>query len=519
MMKFLSLLMSAIMLLPAATKVETAPPDANILAPFYIVVDADDPSIVLYEKNADDRCIPASTMKIMTCILTLENVKDLDDTIVISKQAASMKETNSLMHVLAGETLSIRQLLYGMMLVSGNDAAMTLANYVAGSVAAFAELANAKAAELGMTTTHFTNASGAFNGKQYSTARDMALLMSYALKNEMFRTLISTARYTIEPNDVRTEPLELVNSNRLISDDPASDCYSSLCIGGKTGSTDRGGDCLVAVGQKDGARVIVVQIGADDSNHRDANKRMPHVFQNGKLFIEYTLENDYTAVTPDSLGVTYSDEVTPDGMTAALSVSAQFDEGTQGRLPKALAEKLMADPSAVETTTELNEDLSAVQPGDTVGTITCTYQGRALFSGSLVAAADSPAFATPTIAPVLETPVPEVADNPAEMLTHAGIGVYIFAGISVLLLCSLLVLIVLNIKNTTGKRKTMQKARRYTPQDSGRLPRVNVELEDDGNIDMTFSKLDSKPEGDDFDLFARTPDESDAKPDDPIKKD
>ena len=448
MIKALSLLLTAMMLLPAASTAtpETAPPDADIIAPYYIVVDADDPSIVFYEKAADDRCIPASTMKIMTCILTLENVKDLDDTVVITKQAASMKETNSLMHVLAGETLSIRQLLYGMMLVSGNDAAMTLANYVAGSVADFAELANAKAAELGMTSTHFTNASGAFNSKQYSTARDMALLMSYALKNEMFRTLISTARYTIEPNDVREEPLELVNSNRLISDETDSDCYSSLCIGGKTGSTDRGGDCLVAVGQLDGARVIVVLIGADDTNHRDANKRMPHVFQNGKLFIEYTLQNDYVALSPESLGVTYQDEVTPNGMADSLLVSAQFDEGTQGRLPKALADKLAADPSALESNTELNEDLSNIQPGDAVGTISYSYQGRALFSGNLIAEASSLAFATPTIAPVLETPVPEAADNPTEMLNHASIGVYIFAGISVLLLISLIALTVLWFK-------------------------------------------------------------------------
>lgn len=520
MIKFLSLLMSAMMLLPAAAKVETAPPDAKILAPFYIVVDADDPSTVFYEKNADDRCIPASTMKIMTCILTLENVKDLDDTVVITKQAASMKETNSLMHVLAGETLSIRQLLYGMMLVSGNDAAMTLANYVAGSVAAFAELANAKAAEIGMTNSHFTNASGAFNGKQYSTARDMALLMSYALKNEMFRTLISTARYTIEPNDVRKEPLELVNSNRLISDDPTSDCYSSLCIGGKTGSTDRGGDCLVAVGQKDGARVIVVQIGADDTNHRDANKRMPRVFQNGKLFIEYTLENDYATVTPESLGVTYSNEITPEGMSAPLSISAQFDEGTEGLLPKALAEKLLADPSAVETTTQLNEDLSAIQPGDAVGTISCSYQGRALFSGSLIAAADSPAFATPTVAPVIETPVPEAAETPVEALSHASMGVYIFAGLSVLLLCSLIVLIILNLKSAMNKKMEFKKSRRDRLDYSGRHTRVNAELGDDFTPDMTFRKTDSQPkEEDDFDILEKIIDSAKSDSGDASKKD
>ena len=505
MIKALSILLTAMMLLPAANPAtaETAPPDADIIAPFYIVVDADDPSIVFYEKAADDRCIPASTMKIMTCILTLENVKNLDDTVVITKQAASMKETNSLMHVLAGETLSIRQLLYGMMLVSGNDAAMTLASYVAGSVASFAVLANAKAAELGMTSTHFTNASGAFNGKQYSTARDMATLMSYALKNEMFRTLISTARYTIEPNDVRKEPLNLVNSNRLISDEPDSDCYSPLCIGGKTGSTDRGGDCLVAVGQLDGARVITVLIGADDTNHRDANKRMPHVFQNAKLFLEYTLQNDYVAVTPESLGVTYSDKVTPNGMTDAFLVSAQFDEGTQGRLPKALADKLAADPSALETTTKLNEDLSNIQPGDAVGTISCSYQGRTLFSGNLIAGADSPAFATPTIAPVVETPAPEAANTATETLRHAGIGVTIFAGISVLLFCSLIYLIVLNLKSAANKKRAEQKPRHSTREDSERLPRAHAELEDDLGSGMTFHKIDPEPEAEDYDLVEK----------------
>ena len=134
------------------------------------------------------------------------------------------------MHVLAGETLSVRDLLYGMMLVSGNDAALLLATRVAGSIAAFAELANAKAAELGLNDTHFTNASGAFNSKQYSTAHDMARLTSYALKNEMFCKLISTVSYTIEANSVRKEPLVLVNSNRLISDDPASECFSPLAL-------------------------------------------------------------------------------------------------------------------------------------------------------------------------------------------------------------------------------------------------------------------------------------------------
>ena len=230
MLKALSLLIAAIFLLPASAVVSNDPPDADIIAPYYIVVDADDPSIVFYERDPDARCIPASTMKIMTCILVLENLKDLDETIVATKQAAGMKDSNSLMHVLAGETLTVRDLLYGMMLVSGNDAALLLATRVSGSVTAYADLANAKAAELGLKDTHFINASGTFNSKQYSTARDMARLTSYALKNEMFCQLISTVSHTIEPNNVRKEPLVLVNSNRLISDEPTSDCFSPLAL-------------------------------------------------------------------------------------------------------------------------------------------------------------------------------------------------------------------------------------------------------------------------------------------------
>ena len=446
MYKLLSFLMAGMVFLPAAAKVSNDPPDVDIIAPYYIVVDATDPTIVYYERDPDEQCIPASTMKIMTCILVLENVKDLDETIEVTRQAASMKETNSLMHVVAGETLTVRQLLYGLMLHSGNDAAMLLADYVAGSVEAFAELANAKAAELGMTSSHFLNASGAFRGGQYSTARDMAVLMSYALKNDMFRTLISTARYTIEANDVRKEPMELVNSNRLISDDTTSECYSSICIGGKTGSTARGGDCLVAVGELDGARVICVLIGADDTNHRDANKRMPKVFKNGKYLLEYTLNNDYVAVSPSSLGYVYQDDVTPSGAADSFPVSAQFDESTVSRLPKAMAEELESDTTKIEVATELNDDLASAKAGDIVGTISCSYEGRALFTGNLVAGSDAVATPAPTIVPVEITPEPEAEPAAANQIGGMNPGVYIFGGLSAILAVTLLAQIVLSFK-------------------------------------------------------------------------
>ena len=439
--------MAAMMLLPASPKISNDPPDVKLVAPYYIVVDADDPSIVFYERDPDEKCIPASTMKIMTCILAIENIKDYTELVEVTKQAANLKESNSLMGVFAGEKLTVDQLLHGLMLVSGNDAALLLATHVAGSVAAFSELANAKAAELGMVNSHFINASGAFRGGQYSTARDMAILTSYALKNEKFRELIATKEYIIEANDVRKKPELLVNSNRLISDDPAtSEVYTDLCIGGKTGSTVNGGKCLVVAGELDGARIVVVQIGAEDLQSYDIHRRMPKLFANAKFLLEYTLQNDYVAVSPASLGFTSQEDVTPQGEANSFPVSAKFGEDAVHRLPKAMADDLEKDKTKLEVVTELNQDLAGAKAGDVVGTISCSYQGRALFAGELVADTDAIPTPTPTIVPPAATPEPEPVDEVNNLLSGADIGVYIFGTLSVLLTASLIVLIVLNLK-------------------------------------------------------------------------
>jgi len=447
MTKVLSLLMAACMLLPTTATISNDPPDVELIAPYYIVVDADDPSIVFYERAPDEKCIPASTMKIMTCILTIENVKDYTELVEVTRQAANLKDSNSLMGVFAREKLSVDQLLHGLMMVSGNDAALLLATHIAGSVEAYTELANAKAAELGMVNTHFLNASGAYRGGQYSTARDMAILTAYALKSDKFRELIATKEYTIVPNDVRKREDTLVNSNRLISDDPAtSEVYTDLCIGGKTGSTVIGGKCLVAAGELDGARIVVVQIGADDLQSYDVHRRMPKLFGNAKFLLEYTLNNDYAPVSPTSLGFDYHEDVTPSGQTNSFPVSTQFDEDAVRRLPKAMAEALDKDPSKMEVTTELEKDLADAKAGDVVGTIFCSYEGRALFSGKLVADTDAVPTPSPTAELAVITPEP-VADNATGgRLENLGFGVYLFGGLSVLLAGSLIYLIVLILK-------------------------------------------------------------------------
>jgi hypothetical protein len=173
---------------------------------------------------------------------------------------------------------------------------------------------------------------------------------------------------------------------------------------------------------------------------------MPKVFANAKFLLEYTLNNDYVPVSPTSLGFEYHDDVTPGGQTSSFPVSARFAEDAVRRLPKAMAEALDKDPGKMEVVTELNDDLASAKAGDVVGAISCSYEGRALFSGDLVADTDAVPTPSPTAEVAIVTPEPVAEHTARDVLATAGIGVYIFGGLSVLLAGSLIYLIVLMLK-------------------------------------------------------------------------
>ena len=217
---------------------------STVPTPKMIVTDGNDPSQVFYERAADERAYPASTTKIMTCILTLESGEDLDTQVTVGEEVKKgFTEHSSLMGLEIGETVSLRDLLYGLMLVSGNDAAAAIAVHLAGSIEAFADRMNSKAAELGMTSTHFVNPHGVHNDDHYTTARDMARLTAYALKNEQFRSIVSTGSYTVDASNLRATPLTLENTNKLIhtlATDTES-CLYEYAIGVKTGDTTMAG--------------------------------------------------------------------------------------------------------------------------------------------------------------------------------------------------------------------------------------------------------------------------------------
>ena len=202
---------------------------------------------VLYEKNPDERSLIASTTKIMTALIVCEQCNVLDR-MRIPKEAVGIE--GSSMYLREGEGLTLQELLYGLMLSSGNDAAVALAIYCGGTVEGFAELMNDKARNLGLGNTHFENPNGLDSPGHYSTARDLAVLASYAMENPIFRKTVST-------KSLKMGQRCLTNHNKLLWRVEGAD-------GVKTGYTRAAGRILVSSATRNNRRILAVSIDAPD---------------------------------------------------------------------------------------------------------------------------------------------------------------------------------------------------------------------------------------------------------------
>lgn len=216
----------------------------------YILIESDTRQIIKKE-NENSRLPIASTTKIMTAITAIENA-DLDDIFTVSEKAQNQE--GSSIYLRMGDKISVKDLLYGLMLNSGNDAATVLAEGVSGSVEAFSQLMNEKAKEIGCKNTNFKNPSGLNEEGHYSSAYDMALIMAYAMENKQFREITGRKRYNIDNGESITY---LKNHNKLL-------WQYEYCTGGKTGYTKLSGRCLVTTSEKDGVRLIAVTLNNPD---------------------------------------------------------------------------------------------------------------------------------------------------------------------------------------------------------------------------------------------------------------
>lgn len=241
-------------------------PVLALSADSYIVMDGYS-GRVLGGSNINESKLIASTTKIMTAIIALEN-KDITELVTVDKDV--LKAYGSAIYIEVGEQIDLKDLLYGLMLRSGNDAAIEIANYVAGSMPNFVKLMNDKAKELGMTNTVFFNDNGLEeeNEGNKSTAYDMALLMKYALKNETFRQIIKTDKYIAKTN---YKTYEWINKNKLLKN-------YKYCIGGKTGFTKKARRTLVTAAKKDDDLLIVVTLN-DENDFEDHENLYEEYFE------------------------------------------------------------------------------------------------------------------------------------------------------------------------------------------------------------------------------------------------
>ena len=202
---------------------------------------------VLYFNNKDKKLAMASTTKIMTAITAIENCEDLDEKFEISPKAVGIEGTS--LYLRKGDVFSTRDLLYALMLISGNDASVAIAEHIGGSTSEFVTMMNDLAKKLGAKNTHFANTHGLDADGHYTTAYDLALITEYALENETFKDIVSTKNIKITNGEGENRYLK--NKNKLLF-------RLDGCIGVKTGFTNDAGRCLVSAIERDGVRYVCV---------------------------------------------------------------------------------------------------------------------------------------------------------------------------------------------------------------------------------------------------------------------
>lgn len=223
-----------------------------------ILIEAETGSVI-WSKNPDQRLPMASTTKIMTALVALENC-DVSKTVQVAEEATGIE--GSSIYLYPNEKLTMEELLYAMLLESANDAAAAIAIEIGGDIQTFSEMMNQKASKLGLENTHFTNPHGLDDEEHYTTARELAIIAAEAMRNPTFKTIVSTYKKTIPLNDTEGVRL-LINHNKLLK------AYEGSC-GIKTGYTKKSGRCLVSSAERDGVKLIAVTLNApnDWSDHK-----------------------------------------------------------------------------------------------------------------------------------------------------------------------------------------------------------------------------------------------------------
>lgn len=407
----------------------------------------------LYEKDADTVRYPASTTKIMTLLIALENIDDLDSMISIPREANQYPEGSSLVGLYTGEEMSWRTLLNVFFICSGNDAGIAIAVLLAGSEEEFADMMNARAQELGCTSTHFTNPHGFHDPDHYTTARDMGKIALEAMKNEEFRTIASTTNYTIPANNKRSEATTKWTKNQFIArNDPAMEYKYQYGTGIKTGYTSKAGQCFVGSASRDGVDLIsVVFFSSTDGKWIDSIRLMEYGFTTYKSFDPVALY----AQSPLEVSVSDFASDDPSGGVVRLDISSSYAYPIC-----ATADELASINSGFQSmlSTSFTRELKApVSQGEVMGTLTFSAPSGEKYYFTMTAAnsvAAAPASDLPSLDELMqpEEAAGQATSSPAIWIAPlaAVIGV---------------MLIMIAINNARARRRSRRAARRYGSYD------------------------------------------------------
>ena len=324
------------------------------------LMDADSMT-VLYSKNPDTPYYPASITKVLTALLTIENC-ELDEIVTFSEEAVAYEEDNStIIGASAGDNLTVRDCLYCLLFHSANDVANALAEHVGGTREAFVAMMNTKATELGCTGSHFNNPSGLTDPDHYTTAHDMALIMTAAIKDPTFREIESKLYYTHAPIKRYPDPDDPWNTvyakHKMLKRN--SYYYYPGVFAGKTGFTTTAGNTLVTACEKDGMTLVAVILNGHLTQYEDTARLLDYGYDNFKSLSVSENDEKYSSVTND---------MTVMGLPLLNTVDINLDPDSRVTVP--------VDSEFSDLSSELTFELGDNDPSDAIAKISYSYDGR-----------------------------------------------------------------------------------------------------------------------------------------------
>lgn len=337
------------------------PEGPKVHAKAAIVMDAST-GLILYEKNIHDKNYPASTTKLMTTLLALENTS-MNDVVHFSKNAIfGIERGSSHIGIDVGEELTMENCLYAIMLASANEVSYAVAEHISGSMDEFAKKMNERAKELGATNTHFINSHGLFDENHYTSAYDLALIAKELLKYESFRKITSTINYVVPPTNLQPEARPISNHHKMIR---LTNYHYDGIIGGKTGYTVKAKYNLATFASRDGMDLICIVMNDDTS---------PDQYADTKALLDFGFSKYKSYPITESKDVAPSDDYTL--FTQFNSLFNKEDSPIRICNDGVVVLPKSVDPNQTTKTITYNPDVKLTTGVNTIGKIIYTFDGK-----------------------------------------------------------------------------------------------------------------------------------------------